>query len=80
MREFLRGGFVIGRRDFSATVLSRAFILFLLAPLFPVMIAGVFGGLTAKTAQDVAEPTIAVVGTSNEFITLLTARRRLQEA
>ena len=80
MREFLRGGFVIGRRDFSATVLSRAFILFLLAPLFPVMIAGVFGGMTAKTAQEVAQPTIAVVGKSNDFITLLTARRRLQEA
>ena len=80
MREFLRGGFVIGRRDFSATVLSRAFILFLLAPLFPVMIAGVFGGLTAQTAKDVTQPTIAVVGTSDDFITLLTARRRVQEA
>ena len=80
MREFLRGGFVIGRRDFSATVLSRAFILFLMAPLFPVMIGGVFGGLTAKTAQDVAQPMIAVIGNSNEFITLLTARQRLQEA
>ena len=80
MREFLRGGFVIARRDFSATVLSRAFILFLLAPLFPLAIAGVFGGLTAQTAQDVAQPRVAVIGSSSDFITLLTARQRLQEA
>ena len=35
MREMIRAAFVIARRDFSATVLSRTFLLFLLGPLLP---------------------------------------------
>ena len=42
MMHRLRSAFVIARRDFSATVLSKAFIFFLLAPLFPLLFGGVF--------------------------------------
>ena len=42
MMRFVRSAFVIARRDFSATVLSKAFIFFLLAPLFPLLFGGVF--------------------------------------
>ena len=44
MMRFLRSAFVIARRDFSATVLSKTFIFFLLGPLFPLLLGGVFGG------------------------------------
>ena len=51
MMRFLRSAFVIARRDFSATVLSKAFIFFLLAPLFPLLLGGVFGGIGARVAD-----------------------------
>ena len=35
MMRLLRASFVIARRDFGATVLSKAFLFFLLGPLFP---------------------------------------------
>ncbi len=38
MREIIRGAFVIARRDVSAMVLSSSFLLFLLGPLFPVLV------------------------------------------
>ena len=50
MMRFLRSAFVIARRDFAATVLSKAFIFFLLAPLFPLLMGGVFGGIGARVA------------------------------
>ena len=43
MMRLLRSAFVIARRDFAATVLSKTFIFFLLGPLFPLLLGGVFG-------------------------------------
>ena len=56
MMRFIRSAFVIARRDFSATVLSKAFIFFLLAPLFPVIMGGVFGGIGARVASQAEQP------------------------
>ena len=50
MMRFLRSAFVVGRRDFAATVLSKTFIFFLLAPLFPVAMGGLFGSIGARVA------------------------------
>ena len=35
--ETIRAAFVIARRDFTATVLSKTFLFFLLGPLFPIL-------------------------------------------
>ncbi|MDQ3247537.1 MAG: ABC transporter permease [Pseudomonadota bacterium] len=71
---------VIARRDFAATVLSRAFILFLVAPLFPVLLGGLFGGIGARVAAQTAQPVVAVVMSKAEFEALWQARHRLAEA
>ena len=55
MRELLRAAFVIARRDFTATVLSRTFLLFLLGPFFPVLMIFVFGAATAPIGSDAAD-------------------------
>jgi ABC-2 type transport system permease protein len=78
--KLLRSAFVIARRDFTATVLSRAFLLFLLGPLFPVLLGGIFGGIGAKVAVDAAKPVVAVVMSQAEFEALWQARHRLAEA
>ena len=78
MKETIRAALVIARRDFTATVFSRAFILFLLGPFFPILMVGVFGAATAPMTSEA--PTIAVVGSREDFDALQRARWNLQDA
>ena len=80
MMRFLRSAFVIARRDFSATVLSKAFIFFLLGPLFPALLGGVFGTIGARVASEAERPVVAVIAPKAEFDRLETARQQLTEA
>lgn len=77
MRKLLCGAFVIGRRDFSATVLSKTFLFFLLGPLFPLLFGAVFGGIGATVASSREKPVVAVVTSESEFSRLQAARERL---
>jgi len=80
MMRFLRSSFVIARRDFSATVLSKAFIFFLLGPLFPLLLGGVFGTIGAKVASEAEQPVVAVIGTHADFQRLKAARDEMAQA
>jgi ABC-2 type transport system permease protein len=80
VKRFFRSAFVIARRDFSATVLSKAFIFFLLAPLFPLILGGVFGTIGARVASQATKPTVAVVSTQADFDRLSAARDQLADA
>src|SRR5690349_17180201 len=80
MMRFLRSAFVIARRDFSATVLSKAFIFFLLGPLFPLLLGGVFGGIGARVASQTEQPVVAVVSSQPDFDRLSSARDDLAQA
>jgi hypothetical protein len=62
VRELVRSAFVIARRDFTATVLSRTFLLFLLGPFFPLLIVVIFGAATAPMSVS-EQPTVAVIST-----------------
>jgi ABC-2 type transport system permease protein len=80
MMRFIRSALVIARRDFSATVLSKAFIFFLLAPLFPLLMGGVFGGIGARVATQTERPAVAVIGLPADFDRLAAARDRMAQA
>jgi ABC-2 type transport system permease protein len=80
MIRLIRSSFVIARRDFTATVLSKAFLFFLLGPLFPLLLGGVFGGIGARVASQTEIPVIAFVGMESEFTQLQAARERLADA
>jgi ABC-2 type transport system permease protein len=80
MIRLLRSSFVIARRDFGATVLSKAFIFFLLGPLFPLLLGGVFGGIGARVATQTQRPLVAVVSSHSDFERLSAARDRLTAA
>ena len=58
--ETIRAAFVIARRDFSATVLSKTFLFFLLGPLFPIGLGFIFGGIGAQVEETAAPATVAV--------------------
>jgi ABC-2 type transport system permease protein len=80
MRRLLRSAWVIGRRDFTATVLSKTFIFFLLGPLFPLLLGGLFGGIGAQVASRTEQPVIAVMFGDQDYARLAAARERLAAA
>lgn len=80
MMRVLRGAWVIGRRDFAATVFSKTFIFFLLGPLFPLLLGGVFGGIGAKVASQTEQQVVAVVSSKTDFHRIAAARERLADA
>jgi ABC-2 type transport system permease protein len=67
MRHILRSAFVIARRDFTSTVFSRAFLFFLIGPLFPVLMVVVFGTIGGMTASDAERPVVAVIASDADF-------------
>ena len=80
MMRRLRSAFVIARRDFSATVLSKTFLFFLLGPLFPLLLGGAFGSIGARVASRTERPVVAVVMPHAEAIRVAAARERLATA
>jgi ABC-2 type transport system permease protein len=80
MTRLFRSAWVIGRRDFAATVFSKAFIFFLLGPLFPVLLGALFGGIGARVASQAEQPRVAVVASHDVFERLDKARDRLGQA
>ncbi len=77
--RIIRSAFVIGRRDFTATVMSKTFLLFLLGPLFPLMMGAAFGGIGAQIEQEAQRPGVAVVASPEAFASLKRSRGRLAE-
>lgn len=80
MNRLVAAAFVIARRDFTATVFSRAFLLFLLGPLFPLLVGVLFGGIGSGLAGGSARPPVAVVATATDYQPLAAARHRLAKA
>lgn len=60
MKEIIRAAFVIGRRDLTAIIFSKAFILFLLGPLFPLIIGIAAGSLGGQIARDTDRPIVGI--------------------
>jgi ABC-2 type transport system permease protein len=75
--ETIRAAFVIARRDFTATVLSKTFLLFLLGPLFPLALGFAFGGIGAQVEKSGAPATVAVIASQQDFALMNAARERL---
>ncbi|GAA3900805.1 hypothetical protein GCM10022276_19520 [Sphingomonas limnosediminicola] len=80
MTRLLRSALVIARRDFAATVLSKAFIFFLLGPVFPLLLGGVFGGIGAQVASQTEQPVVAVISSQTDFQRYSASRDRLANA
>ena len=75
--ETIRAAFVIARRDFTATVLSKTFLFFLLGPLFPIALGFAFGGIGAQVDKNAGPAAVAVIASPEEFALLNEAREHL---
>lgn len=80
MMGYFRSAFVIGRRDFMATVYSRTFIFFLLGPLLIIGISALFGNVAGQAARQDLKTNVAVVGPAAQFATIKASRDRLNPA
>ena len=62
MNRLLNAALVIARRDYTATVLSKTFILFLVGPLLGLGFAILLGSIGGRADRAALRPTVAVVG------------------
>ena len=75
-----RAAFVIARRDFTAVLMSRTFLFFLLGPFFPVLIAVLAGGIGSQMQSEVAVERVGVAMQSPaDTRALIAARDRLAD-
>jgi ABC-2 type transport system permease protein len=80
MIGFLRAAYVIGRRDFVATVWSRTFLFFLLGPLIILAISVLFGNVSQQAVRQDTRVAVAVITDVAEFEKIARARERLNPA
>lgn len=80
MMSRLHSAFVIGRRDFMATVASKSFLFFLLGPLFPVAMGLLFGNLGERFGQQDNIARVTVVADAATQARILAADRVLGPA
>lgn len=78
MMGLLQSAYVIGRRDFVATVMSRTFLIFLLGPLIPMAFGIFFASMGDRMGRVDNHPTVAVVGSAADFAAIKAAHERLE--
>jgi ABC-2 type transport system permease protein len=69
--------FVIARRDFTAILFSRAFIFFLLGPLFPLGVAALAGGIGAQIQSEALAADVGIAMQAADTDAFMQARDEL---
>ena len=72
--ERLRAAWVVARRDFVAVVFSKAFIFFLLGPLFPIIVGFFAGMIGASVQHDLDKAVIGIAMPAQQGDQLVAAR------
>jgi len=75
-----RAALVIARRDFGAILFSKAFLFFLLGPIFFAAISFAAGALGAKAVESAAPPKLAVMLGQADNAAFATAYERLENS
>ncbi len=73
----VRAAWVIARRDFTAILFSRAFIFFLLGPLFPIAVGTLAGGIGNRVEASAAQAQIGVAMQAADVDRMLAAHATL---
>ncbi|APE27373.1 ABC transporter permease [Aurantiacibacter gangjinensis] len=68
---------VVARRDFTAILFSKAFIFFLLGPLFPVAVMALAGGVGAQVQSEARVANVGIAMESADVDAMLAARERV---
>jgi ABC-2 type transport system permease protein len=73
----LEAAWVIARRDFVAVLFSRAFLFFLLGPLFPVLIGGMAGAIGGEVQREAVSVEIGLAMSPADNAAMQVAAERL---
>jgi ABC-2 type transport system permease protein len=73
----LEAAWVIARRDFVAVLFSRAFLFFLLGPLFPVLVGGLAGAIGGEVQREAVSVEIGLAMSAEDNAAMLAAGQRL---
>lgn len=73
----LEAAWVIARRDFVAVLFSRAFLFFLIGPLFPVIVGGLAGSIGGQVQRDAVSVEVGLALSPDESAAMLAAREQL---
>ncbi|MEM6857026.1 MAG: ABC transporter permease [Pseudomonadota bacterium] len=76
--SFLEAAWVIARRDFVAVLFSRAFLFFLIGPLFPVLIGGLAGSIGKSTTQQAVSVEIGLAMSAADNAAMIEAADTLR--
>ncbi len=74
-----RAAYVVARRDFTAILFSRAFIFFLLGPLFPIAVAALAGGIGAQVQSEAMAADVGVAMSAEDSAAMIAARDALTQ-
>ncbi|MEM8724043.1 MAG: ABC transporter permease [Pseudomonadota bacterium] len=73
----LEAAWVIARRDFIAVLFSRAFLFFLIGPLFPVIVGGLAGSIGKQVSVQAVSTEIGLAMSAENNAKILAAREQL---
>ncbi|MHA7820740.1 MAG: ABC transporter permease [Erythrobacter sp.] len=73
----LEAAWVIARRDFVAVLFSRAFLFFLIGPLFPVLVGGLAGAVGSQVSREAAVVEVGLAMSAQDNASMLAAHQRL---
>lgn len=73
----MEAAWVIARRDFVAVLFSRAFLFFLLGPLFPVIVGGLAGSIGGEVQRDAVSYEVGVAMSPADTAAMVAAGERL---
>ena len=73
----LQAAWVIARRDFVAVLFSRAFLFFLIGPLFPIIVGGLAGAIGGQVQREAAAAQVGLAMSDTDNAALIDAASRL---
>ncbi|MFL0355053.1 ABC transporter permease [Erythrobacter sp. GH1-10] len=73
----LEAAWVIARRDFVAVLFSRAFLFFLIGPLFPIFVGGLAGAIGGQVQRDAVTTDIGMAMSAEDNAAMIASSNRL---
>ena len=74
----LEAAWVIARRDFVAVLFSRAFLFFLLGPLFPLIVGGLAGAVGGQVQRDTINTEVGLAMNAADSAAMIASAARLE--
>ncbi|MCK0129642.1 ABC transporter permease [Erythrobacter sp. F6033] len=74
----LEAAWVIARRDFIAVLFSRAFLFFLIGPLFPVLVGGLAGSIGGQNSRAAVSSEIGLAMSAEDNAAMIAAAANLK--